>query len=293
MSKRPVPRRSSKAGFTLVELLVVLAIISLLVAILLPALTVAKRQANTTKCLAHLREIGRALYMYAQDHKGVFPVTRQDLPDPSTGKAATTNAWWNDRLQPYLTKAVVNVGFSSNTQVKEQQFQDSRRSVFWGCPTWEGRPTTSAPILGLSRYDTGYGMQAQPSMMPNYPAAGANAPQTEWNFRGPYLGKYYQQSYWGRMASERIIVADSRLWWLHVSGGAVSGKDIIPQPLSYAAQTAFDFDRYRHGVTPPPSGVNYALKGGKVAYNALYVDGHVSTLTTAIDGYRGIRMKFP
>jgi len=62
-------------AFTLVELLVVIALIALLMAILIPALNVARRQAQTIICQSRLRQWGMALAVYTQDNQGRFPGT--------------------------------------------------------------------------------------------------------------------------------------------------------------------------------------------------------------------------
>jgi len=60
-------------GFTLIEVLVVVAIIALLVAILLPSLKAARDNAKLVICQSHLKEIGGGITMYLVDHKDTLP----------------------------------------------------------------------------------------------------------------------------------------------------------------------------------------------------------------------------
>jgi prepilin-type N-terminal cleavage/methylation domain-containing protein len=78
-SQSAIPRRA----FTLVELLVVIGIITLLIAILLPAGLSARERARRTVCSSNLRQIGQAMKMYANDNKGQYPRTVMDSSEGS------------------------------------------------------------------------------------------------------------------------------------------------------------------------------------------------------------------
>jgi len=71
-------KRTKARGFTLVELLIVISIISMLVGVLLPALLHAKEMGRRSVCTANLRQIGLAWAMYMEDSDGERP---RYLPD--------------------------------------------------------------------------------------------------------------------------------------------------------------------------------------------------------------------
>ncbi len=63
-----------RAGFTLVELLVVIGIIAVLISLLLPALGKAKEAANRAVCLSNMRQVHQAFMMYAMAFKDQVPL---------------------------------------------------------------------------------------------------------------------------------------------------------------------------------------------------------------------------
>jgi len=85
-------------GFTLLELLVAIAIIGLLVGLLLPAVQMARAAARRTKCASNFRQIGLAVYQYAESHGGAFPATMH------TSLSGQVSDSWIWTIAPYMER---------------------------------------------------------------------------------------------------------------------------------------------------------------------------------------------
>jgi prepilin-type N-terminal cleavage/methylation domain-containing protein/prepilin-type processing-associated H-X9-DG protein len=89
-------------GFTLLELLVVLAVIVTLAALLLPVLAQVQERSRRTVCLAHLCQLSRAHLLYVSDWDDQLPPW--SLPAPATTERSPD---WTAFLQPYLRCSAV------------------------------------------------------------------------------------------------------------------------------------------------------------------------------------------
>jgi prepilin-type N-terminal cleavage/methylation domain-containing protein/prepilin-type processing-associated H-X9-DG protein len=114
-------KAAARRGFTLVELLVVVAIIGVLVSLLLPAVQAARESARLSQCKNNLRQIGLALTAY-ESRRGEFPIGCLDCgyAKKPPGQPAVFHRFhsWNAQLLPELEQAalwhVMDLGVPSN-----------------------------------------------------------------------------------------------------------------------------------------------------------------------------------
>ncbi len=213
--------RSFKFGFTLIDLLVAIAIIGILAALLLSAVSSAKSRARMATCKNHLRQMGLALQMYVHDCDGKYPPLR-GLPDADqTAGVYDTRWWWAKLLRYYPTK-----------------WTDGA----YHCPGYKGaitQVTNDQDPLGSYAYN----WRGVVPPVGTYPAAGTQV-QKAWGLgvrtrEGPI-----------KVPSEMLAIGESRFLSEKVNGIPGGECDLICGFLGFpynGAGDEFAFGEKRHG----------------------------------------------
>lgn len=134
------PSRSSLDGFTIVELLVVISIIALLIALLLPALAMARQSADAASCAAKLRSIGILSVEYADTYAGMLPPGNiSSYQDPTgwnfSGVAETSSSFgWSDFLLQFLEDKPT-LAFIDPTGYADDPAIEERFAQLFQCPS--------------------------------------------------------------------------------------------------------------------------------------------------------------
>lgn len=91
-------RPRAVAAFTVVELLAVIVIVGVLAAILIPLVASVRQSARQAACVGHLSQLGRAILLYVNDHRGALPA-----PEDSASQR------WPIFIAPYIGSYVTGV----------------------------------------------------------------------------------------------------------------------------------------------------------------------------------------
>jgi prepilin-type N-terminal cleavage/methylation domain-containing protein len=142
--------RSHRRGFTLVELLVVIAIIAVLIGLLLPAVQAARESARRSACLSNLRQVGLATLGYTATKKNVLPYgsffTAQNASGMRGSGVALILPWMEQtRIYDLIDYDNMNVAVDSQLVPGSNQFIRAIPIPVLLCPT---EPVNT--LLGLS-----------------------------------------------------------------------------------------------------------------------------------------------
>ncbi|HVJ81978.1 MAG TPA: DUF1559 domain-containing protein, partial [Planctomycetia bacterium] len=124
-------RRESRRrarGFSLLETLVVIAVLGVLVALLLPAVQQARAAAAAASCKNNLHQLGVALHSYVADH-GALPPGYVAVFDPIGGFEVGPGWGWGAMIAPQLERSDVFDGLNFSLDVEEPANASSRRRV--------------------------------------------------------------------------------------------------------------------------------------------------------------------
>jgi prepilin-type N-terminal cleavage/methylation domain-containing protein/prepilin-type processing-associated H-X9-DG protein len=284
-------RRSSgkkpRRGFTLIELLVVISIIGLLVALLLPAVQMAREAARRAQCVNNLKQTGIALHNYHGANQ-VFPpgyVSNFDASGNDTGPG-----WgWAAMLLPPMEQKPLYDTINVNLPIESQTNSTSRLTVLsvFLCPS----DPSQTSWLATARTATGIPTQSicQVATSSYVGVFGTSDPGIDGD------GIFYRDSSTGIRdvtdgTAQTLAVGErSQDFGQSTWTGSVTGAVLFPTKVGLGYPRAESAPGMvlghaggRYGPGDPNSEVNQFYSHHPGGVNFLFADGHVSFLKTSL-----------
>src|SRR5688500_20033597 len=98
MNRSTMKTTTSRTGFTLVELLGVIGIISVLIGILLPSLSRARQQAQQVQCQSNLKQLYTAVELYSSAYPGWMLPAKTFISNGATGPSSSDFNWYGTQV---------------------------------------------------------------------------------------------------------------------------------------------------------------------------------------------------
>ena len=158
---QPSMRRRPRHGFTLVELLVVVAILGVLVALLLPAVQATREAARRSACSSNMRQLGLALH-HVHDHLRRFPAGWSGVAaghDPAEPADELPGWGWAAHLLPQIEEQATHDAINFRLPIHAAAAPDVHLAVrtrvvpVFGCPSDVRGPTENGGLFGIGRDD--------------------------------------------------------------------------------------------------------------------------------------------
>jgi prepilin-type processing-associated H-X9-DG protein/prepilin-type N-terminal cleavage/methylation domain-containing protein len=321
---RSIPAASLRRGLTIVELLVVIAVIGILVGTLMPALQMARESSRRSACSNNLRQIAFAMVNYV-DARKYLPGWRNSIKTYSTVRAHSAPAdaavSWTIPILPHLEQSAVYQWYGSYSADPSADTSPPPAHIdTYRCPS-HGKATTPSPLSYAVNAGTGGEVINEDSAPAAQYVADGVFPDAVGNIPSEPLFDATRRSYSAARSSMKDIAPDGTTATVMLSErsgpsvpqdiswamnprvakenrGAISRNHAIlqPLPIGSGARTQIRVINPTADTRPLPSPVpgNANLDDWNVRYpsshhpgavNAAFCDGHVRVLRDGIDAW--------
>jgi prepilin-type N-terminal cleavage/methylation domain-containing protein/prepilin-type processing-associated H-X9-DG protein len=252
-----------RRAFTLVELLIVVAIITVLISLLIPVISKVREQSTRVRCTANLRAIQTGMYSYAIANNNWYP-----LPAPSNGADGGDTINWVDgeenqacfkrTVGPLPQKGGIGWLIGRQASISPKSYSGNGQQpyvtdwrVFY-CPTAQKRKLDTAAGIWWTTDDKSNGNATTPLPIPK---AGTNRSSNyvQWN---PWAGDANYSEYVAKRMTDspRYLLTGDRLAW---------------QALGTQKWKLNERTRLLDLYTNHPTGANFVFNDGHVAFYAV------------------------